>query len=134
VGLEIGNQAVAYPFSTLAEVGVVNDLVQERPVAVFYAPDTLSALDAPTITESRAIGSGVPYSPLVEGERLFFEVRDGQITDTSTGSQWGITGHAISGPLEGAELEVLPHANHFWFAFSAFYEDVLIWDRDIQQE
>ena len=127
VGLVIGDSAVAYPFSTLSEAGVVNDDVNGQPVAVFYAPDTVSALDASVIKDAQAVGSAVSYNPIVDGEPLTFEFSDGKIMDTKTGSQWDVTGRAIEGSLAGSQLEVLPHANHFWFAFAAFYPDVTIW-------
>lgn len=127
VGLIVAEEAVAYPFSALAEAGVVNDEVNGQSVAIFFAPDTLSALDASIIEEARAIGSAVSYNPIVNGEQLIFELDNKKITDTNTGSQWDVTGRAISGPLSGTQLEIWPHANHFWFAFAAFYPDSTIW-------
>ncbi|MDQ4078212.1 MAG: DUF3179 domain-containing protein [Chloroflexota bacterium] len=127
VGVTVGDEAVAYPFSTLEEVGAANDEVGGQPLAVLYAPETLSALDSSRIEQSEAVGSAVAYDPVVEGERLTFEKRDGQIVDVETGSLWDITGRAVEGPLEGTQLEIVPHANHFWFAFQAFYPDVRIW-------
>lgn len=127
VGLVVAEQAVAYPFSALAEAGVVNDEVNGQPVTVFFAPDTLSALDTAVIEQARAIGSAVSYNPIVNGDQLIFEFNNKKITDTNTGSEWDVTGRAISGALEGTQLEILPHANHFWFAFAAFYPDSTIW-------
>ncbi|MGB0387659.1 MAG: DUF3179 domain-containing (seleno)protein [Ardenticatenaceae bacterium] len=128
VGLIIGDSAVAYPFSSLSQAGVVNDELNGQPVAVFYSPDTVSALDASVIKDARSIGSAVSYNPIVDGQPLTFELRDGHITDTKTGSQWDATGRATNGPLAGTQLDVLPHANHFWFAFAAFYPNVTVWE------
>jgi hypothetical protein len=128
VGLTVGEKARAYPFSTLAEKGVINDELNGQPAAIFYAPDTLSALDTPVIKGARAIGSAVAYNPILEGEQLTFEQREGQIVDANTGSQWDITGRAIAGPLADKQLDILPHANHFWFAFAAFFPETSIWE------
>ncbi len=128
VGLEIEDSARAYPFQAVAGAGVVNDEIAGQPVAIFYAPDTLSALDAALIPTSRPVGSAVAYNPVVDGQLLQFEMRDGVIRDTSTGTEWDIAGRAIEGPLSGATLEVLPHANHFWFAFAAFYPEAEVWE------
>ena len=127
VGLVVGEQAVAYPFSAIAEAGVINDEINGQPVVVFYAPDTVSALDTAVIEQARAVGSAISYNPVVDGDQLTFEFDNNNITDTNTGSEWDVTGRAISGPLEGTQLEILPHANHFWFAFAAFYPDLTIW-------
>lgn len=124
VGLTIDDVPVAYPFSALESAGVVNDEVAGRPIAVFYTPDTTSALDRGTIAEARAVGSAVPLDPVVDGERLTFRSEGDRIVDEQSGSEWDITGRALSGSMEGTQLEVLPHANHFWFAFQAFYPNV----------
>ncbi|MGH2541717.1 MAG: DUF3179 domain-containing (seleno)protein, partial [Ardenticatenaceae bacterium] len=128
VGITIGEEAVAYPFSTFPGVGALNDEVGGQPVAIFYAPETLSALNSGVIRESETVGSAVAYDPVVDGRRLTFEARDGQIFDQETNSQWDIAGRALSGPLAGTQLEVIPHANHFWFAFQAFYPDAQVWE------
>lgn len=127
VGVVVNDVAVAYPFSVLAEQVVINDEVGGEPVAVFYAPNTLSALDASEITEARAVGSAVAYDPVVDGQPLQFESRDGAIFDTQTSTQWDMTGYATDGPLAGRRLTVLPHANHFWFAFAAFFPQAKVW-------
>jgi hypothetical protein len=124
VGVIVGDAAAAYPFSALEKVGVINDDVGGQPVALFYAPETLSALDAATIRDSRAVGSGVAYDPTVEGRRLTFLWQSGQIVDQETGSVWSVAGQAVEGDLVGTQLAVRPHANHFWFALQAFYPAV----------
>ena len=35
----------------------------------------------------------------------------------------GPAGQAIDGPLEGEQLEVVPHRNEFWFAWASFLPD-----------
>jgi hypothetical protein len=42
------------------------------------------------------------------------------MTDAQTGSVWDITGRAITGPLQGAQLRRLHDLNAFWFAVAAF--------------
>jgi hypothetical protein len=126
VGITLDEVAVAYPFSVVAKAVVLNDEIVGQPVAIFYSPLALSALDQGTIQASRPVGSAVAFDPMLNGVRLHFELRDGLIVDTSTGSTWEITGRAVRGPLEGSTLKVLPHANHFWFAFAAFYPNAEI--------
>ena len=42
--------------------------------------------------------------------------------------QWSLEGKALSGPLAGARLEMIPEAYvSFWFAFSTFFENPELW-------
>ena len=123
VAIEIGGEAVAYAFTHLQSVKVVNDVVGSVPVVVFWSPETASALDARAIAEAKAVGSGVAFGREVSGRTLTFEPGDGAFTDRETGSTWSIAGEAVAGPLEGIQLPPVVHANHFWFAWAAFYPD-----------
>ncbi len=120
VALEINGEAVAYPFSVLSQQRVVNDSVGGEKIVVLWTPNTVSALDKSDIATSTAVGSGVAYGRVVDGRELTFVVKDDVFTDQETGSTWDVTGRALSGPLAGAELPPLVHANHFWFAWAAF--------------
>lgn len=129
VGVTIGESQKAYPFSEITEARVVNDEIDGTPVVIFWgAEDTADALDARDISEARGIGTGVAYDPLVEGQRLTFTaVGDTRFVDAETGTTWTILGKAIDGELEGAELELVPHRNEFWFAWDAFFPDAEVW-------
>ncbi len=123
VGVTVGETNKAYPFSVLSQERVVNDEVAGQPVLVLWgAPDTASALDSPDIAEGRSVGIGVAYLRMVNGRVLTFEPRgeDGFV-DRETGSGWDILGKALEGPLVASELAPAVHANHFWFAWAAFF-------------
>jgi hypothetical protein len=111
-------------------VGVANLEVGGAPLVVFWAPGTVSALDSSTIANSRDVGTGVAYSAATDGTVFTFRAgaESGMFEDLETGSTWDITGLAIAGSLEGTSLEVARHANHFWFAFAAFYPGTEIWE------
>ncbi len=130
VGVELEEVNRAYPFSLISEVRVANDVVAGTPVAIFWgAPDTADALDGAIIAQSRGIGTGVAYSPVVDGRTLTFTPGgDGWFTDDETGSTWTLLGLATSGPLEGTELVLIPHTNEFWFVWQAFFPDGEVWD------
>lgn len=130
VGVTLETAAKAYPFSILAEQGVVNDEIGDRPVAVFWgAADTADALDAGDISEAAAVGSALAFDPVVDGRRLTFEKSgDDSFTDVETGTTWSILGLAQDGELEGAQLELLPHRNDFWFAWQAFFPDAEVYE------
>ncbi len=130
VGVTLEEGEKAYPFSEITEERVVNDEINGRPVVVFWgAEGTTDALDARDISEARGIGTGVAYDPVVNGRRLTFSaVGDTEFTDAETGTTWTILGKAIDGEMEGAELELLPHRNEFWFAWQAFFPDAAVWE------
>ncbi len=121
--LSIGGHAVAYPFRMLREVPVVNDSIAGQDIVVFYVGGTLSAFEGAGGGSNRTVGSTGVYDPFVNGEKLTFEVKDGEIVDESTGSRWNILGRATAGPLVGTELNPVIHTNHFWFAWAAFNPD-----------
>ena len=122
VGVRVGDEAKAYPFSVISQKRAVNDVVGGKAVTVWWgATDAADPLDANRVAEGVAIGTGVAYLPVVDGRVLTFTaVDDTLFTDAETGSSWNILGMAIDGPLAGAELDLAVHQNEFWFAWAAF--------------
>jgi hypothetical protein len=95
-----GDPAKAYPLRILNYHEIVNDEVDGRPVAVTWCP---------------LCGSAVVYDRRVDGGTLTFGVSgkladdDLVMYDRETDSEWKQSlGEAISGPHEGADLDVLP--------------------------
>lgn len=120
VTVELGNEVVAYPFSTLAESGVIHDQVGGTDVVVFHASGTASALDGSNIANSRDVGATGVFSPVADGRQLSFSRQDDSFVDQETGSSWNIFGEATSGELAGSRLAPIVSGNHFWFAWAAF--------------
>lgn len=130
VGVSLETASKAYPFSVISEARVVNDVVGDQAVVVFWgAADTADALDSGVIADARGVGTGVAYSPVVDGAVLTFEaIGDTEFIDLETGTTWTILGKAVAGPLEGAELELVPHRNEFWFAWQAFFPEAEVFE------
>ncbi len=130
VGVSIGDDHKAYPFSLLAETRAVNDSLGGLPIAVLWgAPDTSDALDSFDVALGAGIGTGVAYFSTVAGEALEFEpIDDDTFRDSNTGSTWTLLGHAIDGPLKGSRLQLAPHRNEFWFAWQAFFTGAEVWE------
>ncbi|MBI3964206.1 MAG: DUF3179 domain-containing protein [Chloroflexi bacterium] len=120
VTLSLGSVDVAYPFSVLARLGVVNDEVGGQAVAVFHQAGTASALDQAVIDRGRDVGAGVVFDPHVDGRRLTFKLEGGRVRDEQTSSTWNMAGQATSGPLTGKRLRTLNHGSHFFFAWAVF--------------
>ncbi len=130
VTIEIGIDAVAYPYELLEKQPVIHDSVGETPIVLFWQAGTASALDAGNIAEGRDVGAVNSYSRKLDGEVLSFLHQDGRILDEQGGSEWNLLGEAISGPLEGSRLQPVVHINHFWFSWAAFRPDTRIFQLD----
>ena len=122
-----GGEAVAYPYTVLETQRVVNDEVGGKPVVVFWAEGTASALDSPSVAGGRDVGSAAVYSPDLDGQMLTFHVEDGAIRDTQTGSEWDILGRAVEGSLSGRQLAPVISIDHFWFSWAAFKPETRIY-------
>ncbi len=129
VTLDLGNEFVAYPFILLEDVRAFQDTRQGREIVVFWTPGTSSALDTRAIEEGREVGATGVFVRELDGQLLDFKPNpddDQTFVDEQTGSVWNIFGKAIAGPMNGAGLEPVVHANHFWFAWAAFQPDTEI--------
>jgi len=105
VGVVFDDVVRAYPVDGL--IDPINDEVAGNPIVVFP-------------TE----GGAAVYRAIVNDEIAVFEVRDGDLIDTATGSAWTANGVASSGPLEGFVLMPVPSRTTFWFAFVGAFPQV----------
>jgi hypothetical protein len=125
--VDTGQQAVAYPYTVLQEVHVVNDTVADQEVVVIWEPGTASALDAGTVAGGQDVGTAAAYSRELEGRSLTFIFDGTGIIDEQTSSEWNVLGQAVSGELEGSQLEELVSVNHFWFSWAAFKPETRVY-------
>ena len=131
LGLAAGGETEAFPFSELRReavdgTAVAGDRVGDTPIVVFWAPGTVSALDAPEIPDSEDVGAAVAFRPILDGRTLSFSAGPTGITDEQTGSRWNIEGLAVAGPLAGRRLEPAVALDSFWFDWAAFHPDTRI--------
>lgn len=127
IGLNINGQTKIYPLSIVNDLRVINDVVENEPVAVFSKPGMLSVLDKSVIGESRTIPAAKIYSTTLDGRQLTFGLNNGKIVDLQTGSTWNMFGTAIAGQLIGRSLKSLDLGVHFAFAWLAFRPDTQIY-------
>jgi hypothetical protein len=135
VAVRVGSETVAYPFSRMRDVRVVNDVVGARPLVVFWAPGTASALDQSRIASGRDVGASGVFDRRVgcaskadACHTLTFEAAsDGAFRDRETRSTWTLTGRAVSGPLRGRRLTAVPSGDYFWFAWAVFRPETRVW-------
>jgi hypothetical protein len=129
ISFELAGEAVAYPFSELQAVNVVNDEVGAEAVAVFWQAGTTSVLDESSIAQSADIGAANAFRRQFEGRLLSFQWDGAQFIDNETGSSWNLLGQATAGELLGASLEPIVHDNTLWFAWAAFKPETRIYQR-----
>jgi hypothetical protein len=125
--IDLNGEAVAYPYTLLEEVSVVNDIVGGEPIVVFWTEGTASALDRNIIALGRDVGSAVAYSRVLDGMQLTFSFNQSQVTDNETGSEWNVLGQAVAGELLGQQLSPVVAINHFWFSWAAFKPETRIY-------
>jgi hypothetical protein len=110
IGVRLGGQARAYPFSVLGRQPVVNDQIADINVAVFF---------------DKATTSGTVFDrQLEDGTLLTFEAGpDSRLAiDMETQSEWDIlTGTAVSGSLGGTQLTQVPITYAFWFGWTDYH-------------
>ncbi len=123
VALQIDGLDIAYPFSILSEVRVINDVVSNQPLVVFWKEGTKSTFGI----NGSDTGSSGAFLRTIDGLELNFVSIEGGFQDEETGSIWNIFGEAIEGELQGTQLERLISAEHFWFAWATFKPDTQVW-------
>jgi hypothetical protein len=110
IGLRLGGEVKAYPFRVLNQQSVVNDVVADTPVAVFFDKGAASGA-----VFSRGLDDGTVLT-FVPGDTLRAAV------DEQTQSEWDIfTGTATGGPLEGTQLTQVPITYAFWFGWADYH-------------
>ena len=126
LGIVVNGRAKAYPHVNLAP----NSLRGPKKPAMTYA-----VMDR--------VG-GVPVAILVGGDGISVRVFDRRIggkeielmtkfgssparfIDTATGSEWDISGEAVSGPMAGARFERIPSTTEFWFDWQLRHPDTAV--------
>ena len=115
IGVELGDTAVAYPYSVLNDEPVVNDTVADTDLLVVFNPES---------------AVGIVYNRQVDGQTLTFKA-DGDsltLTDEETGSTWdAFSGVATAGSLAGTQLERIKSTTIFWFGWKDFHPDTLLY-------
>ena len=115
IGVELGETAVAYPFSILNNESVINDTVANTDLLVVFNPDS---------------AVGLVYERQVDGQTLTFRAASDSLTlrDEEIGSTWdAFTGTATAGSLAGVELERIKSTTIFWFGWKDFHPDTILY-------
>lgn len=102
----IDNKTKAYPIQILNRHEVVNDLFDDRPIAITYCPLCASGLAFDRVIDDQALSFGVSGLLYYSNVLLY---------DQQTNSLWSqIMSEAISGPMKGKNLEPIPVTRMKW--------------------
>ncbi len=112
-----------YPFTLIAEKGVINDQFESKNVVLFYQAGTVSNMDDKELSKSKDVGSVTVFNPYINDQILIFIKKGNKFIDEQTGSYWDITGRCTKGKMKGKQLMIEPHSNHFAFSWLVFYPD-----------
>lgn len=110
VGVEIGGASRAYPFPALRRQSPVVDRLGGESIVLVVGDDGKSI---------RVFRTGV------EGRALTFAARVGvrplRLFDAETGSEWDLSGRAVTGPLQGSQLEKVYALKEYWFDWKTYH-------------
>ena len=116
LGVAVDEHARAYALRDLFRNKVINDnLGDTSVVAVFDEHSGLAAV----------------FDRSVAGRILTLKQGDEplQMSDEETNSVWNkLDGEAISGPLKGEQMTMIPSFQLFWFAWSDFYPETTVYE------
>jgi len=109
LGVEIDGFAKAYVLEELDSQFVINDRVGSQDIVLVR----LSNSPVRVFLKPR--------------ENLDLVIENVKLIDTVTQSEWDVNGTAISGSLQGQQLEEIITTHAFWFAWSIFYPETEIY-------
>jgi len=107
VGVRIMDRPKAYRLAAVMQAGVVNDTVDDVPLALFRTDGEAASV----------------FRRDVAGQSLTFKASaGGTVTDIQTNSTWDpVTGRATAGALQGTSLTPVPATTSFWFGWFDFF-------------
>jgi len=112
-----GHRPKAWRFDQLTHEPVVNDRYAGQPIVVVFQEET---------------GSATIFGRQLDGETLVFEQHESGFSDQQTQSVWDpLTGAAISGPLQGQQLQVQIAIPSFSGPWGQFHTDSEYWLVDL---
>jgi len=118
IGVNINNDARAYPIKILNWHEIVNDKIGGQDVVVTYCPLCKSAILFSRVLDGKTLSFGNTGS-LYESTLLMY--------DRETESFWGqVGGRAIEGELKGKRLEMLPSTTTRWKDWRKMHPDTLV--------
>lgn len=113
--LDLADDALAVRYPDLVGVGVVNEMVGGLEVAAVVDPTDENRWET--------------FARRIDDQVLTLAFEDGELLDRETGTVWDpVRGRALSGPLEGEILGILPSFTIFPRDFGTFFPEGRFWE------
>jgi hypothetical protein len=125
--IHVADHITIYPFSALAEKQVLNETFDNLKFTIFFHKEMVTVTDEDKLSHSKHVGSATAFRSVLGTDTFTFKKAGRYFKDDQTGSLWDITGYCHEGPRKGKQLNILPHSNHFAFAYLAFFPDCEIY-------
>lgn len=120
IGVELEDEARAYPFRVLNNEPVVNDTLSGKDILIVF--------DSQTAT-------GVAFDRQLGEQTLTFVLKGEDpltLSDLETGSRWdGLAGVATAGSLTGQRLDRIKSTAVFWFGWKDFHAQSGVYGLDL---
>jgi len=127
ISVENENMKKVFPLRIAQSMKVINTVVGNKNIVIFYNPEMISNLDTKDIKKGRKIGSGTVFNSSLEGENLTFISKDDLFIDNETESLWNFVGECVEGKFKGEKLIPEVYGLDFAFAFLALHPDAKIY-------
>ncbi len=127
LAIQIKEDTVAYSWPFLVENPVTHGTLGDKEFVIFFDDGTLSSF-RDSRNEAYSSGSAAAFDRTVDGRQLTFTLTSRGIEDEETSSLWSPAGLAVEGALAGQTLQPIPHGNHFWFSWDAFFPEAPLID------
>ena len=114
IGLEVDGADMAFPLDALRRARVINEKLGGSPVVIIHQPGS----DTTTAFFARLNGRALNFAPANPDST--------EITDMETHSRWDAYGHCVAGKLKSSNLQSLILEPEYWFAWSEFHPDTVI--------
>jgi len=112
VGIDLGGVSKAYPFLTLQKHSLLIDQTGSVPILILLADDRKSVHVFDRRVDHRTL-------------EFFASSSSSKLLDSETGSEWNFEGIAVSGPLQGHELQKIHYLKDFWFDWKNYHPQTL---------
>ena len=107
IDLLLAENAEAYYYRDVADRVIVNDMLGDIPIFIWAGDNNFHA-----------------YVRQIDEQTLTFEIQDGELIDSETGSTWDLSlGLATDGPLKGKSLQPVPSSSAYDWAWRDFYPE-----------
>lgn len=113
VGIIQYNKAKAYDWNTLTQQQVLNDEIDNEPIAIVLESDTVSFHAFHTDFGNNVLN--------------FQKYANNLLIDTTTHTIWNMAGECVEGPSKGARLQPVQCYQEFWHSWKTFHPNTLVY-------